>query len=72
MIQRAKEYPIDRLLEIKKGKALCISHAEKNPSMNCKNNFAYCHACGYTGDVIDIYMRLNNVSFIEAVRRLND
>lgn len=72
MIQRAKEYPIEQLLEVKKGKSLCINHAERNPSMNCKNNFAYCHACGYTGDVIDIKMKLDNLSFVEAIRRLNE
>lgn len=70
MIERAKQYPIEQLLEVKYGKALCINHQESHPSMNCKNNYAFCHACGWKGSVIDVYMKLNNCSFQETIRRL--
>ena len=71
-IARAKEYPIGELLEVRNGMARCISgtHEDKKPSMNCKNNYAYCHTCNFTSDTIGIYMRLNNCSFIEAVKAL--
>lgn len=70
MIEQARNYPISELIEVKHGMALCINHTEKTPSMNCKNNFAYCHACGWHGDTISAYMMLNNVSFRDAVRKL--
>lgn len=70
MIERAREYPIASLVEHRKNLALCINHAENNPSMNIKNNFAYCHSCGWSGDVIDVAMKIWNLNFADAVRRL--
>jgi len=70
MIAHAKDYPIENLIEVKRNMAKCINHSESHPSMNCKNNFAYCHACGWTGDVIDIVMKTENLSFVEAVKKL--
>lgn len=70
MIERAKEYPLEQILKIKRNMALCINHTERTPSMNCKNNFAYCHACGWTGDTIDIKMKIDNINFVDAVKSL--
>jgi hypothetical protein len=70
MIDRAKEYPIEQLIEVKRNLALCINHSERKPSMNCKNNFAYCHSCGWSGDTISIKMKLTDCTFIEAVKSL--
>jgi len=70
MIARAKAYPIENLLNIKCHMALCLNHSESHPSMNCKNNFVYCHSCGWTGDVIDVRMKLENLNFVEAVKSL--
>jgi len=70
MIERARRYPLEDLIEFKSGMAKCINHEDKHPSMNCRNNFVYCHACGYKGDVIDVFIKLSNVSFPEAIRRL--
>ncbi len=70
-IERARSYPIDQLLKVgRNGMAICIDHDDKRPSMNCKNNFAYCHSCGYHADSIGIYMKLHNANFIEAVKAL--
>lgn len=70
-IQRAREYPIENLIHCEKNKlALCINHNEKKPSMNCKNNFVYCHACGFHADTIGVYMKINNCGFREAVIKL--
>jgi hypothetical protein len=49
---------------------LCIAHDEKHPSMSLKGNKARCFACGYYGDSIDVYQKINQVSFLEAVRAL--
>lgn len=71
MIERAREYPIASLIEHRKNMALCVNHLERNPSMNIKNNFAYCYSCGWHGDSIDVYMKLNDgVGFVEAVKAL--
>ena len=72
MIRSARNYPIDRLLTIKNNFALCLWHRDKNPSMYCKNNYVHCFSCGKTGDSIDVYMQLNNCSFVEAVIDLNN
>lgn len=71
MIERAREYPIDTLLGVtRRGNILCISHEEKHPSMGIKNNRARCFSCGYFGDSIDVYMKLNGAGFAETVRAL--
>lgn len=70
-IEQAREYPIDQLIEIRNGMAKCINHEDKHPSMNCKNNFVYCHSCGYHADAIGVYMKLKNCGFIEAVNTLS-
>ncbi len=71
-IQSAKQYPIGNIIKIDRSQiAKCINHTDKNPSMNCKNNFVYCHTCQYSGDAIDVYMKIHNVSFKEAVLTLS-
>ena len=73
MIQRAKQYPISELLTtpIRGNVTNCIAHEDKNPSMNIKNNWAFCYACGFRGDSISVFMRLNSVDFKTAVKNLN-
>lgn len=72
-IARAKEYPITQLLNVSRGyMARCPFHGEdKHPSMSIKKNFAYCFTCGWKGDSIDIYMKLNDTDFITAVKALS-
>jgi hypothetical protein len=68
----AKSIPIESIINVnRKGKAICVNHAETRASMDCRNGFAYCHVCCWWGDVIDVYMKINGVSFPEAVRGLN-
>ena len=72
-IQKAKEYPLESLLpeEVKRGMTLCPLHNEKSPSFQVKkNNTWVCYGCGEHGDSIDLYQKLNNTSFLEAVRNL--
>ena len=71
MIVRAKEHDLSNLLDINKaGMALCLWHDDTKPSMSCKNNHAYCFTCGSHGDAIDVYMKIHNCSFSEAVKSL--
>lgn len=72
-IARAREYDIERLIEVNRAKkARCINpgHADNNPSMDIRNGFVYCYSCGFSGSAIDVAMIVWNVSFIEAVKRL--
>jgi hypothetical protein len=70
MIERAKEYPIENIVEAHRGMARCIFHEDQNPSMSIKNNFAHCFSCGKTADVIEVYQKLNGATFPEAVRAM--
>ena len=52
---------------------LCPFHNEKNPSFTVveEKGFFHCHGCGAHGDVIAFVMRIDNLSFPEAIRHLN-
>lgn len=72
-IDRAKEHPIENIFPnpIRRKMAICPFHAEKTPSCEIrKNNTFICYGCGEHGDTIDLYQKLNNVSFLEAVTKL--
>ncbi len=49
---------------------LCPFHQEKSPSfsVNAVENYYYCFGCKQTGDVFTFVMKLENVSFPEAVK----
>lgn len=67
---RAREYPITEFVKSRNGMASCPFHTDKTPSMNLRNNFYYCHSCGETGDVIDFVMKLEHLTFAQAIQRL--
>lgn len=76
---RAKAVPVDLIL----GKSnhgtgarkmySCPLHTDKSPSMcwYIAQNKVHCFSCGFNGDVIDLFSKLNNVNFITAVNTLN-
>jgi len=70
--ERAKAYPIDRLMRFDKKKACCIWHNEKTPSLNYypKTNSVYCFGCGKYGDAIDVYREIHQCDFKTAVSEL--
>ena len=53
------------------GKAHCIFHNDRHPSMWLYPGRYKCFACGETGTVIDLVARLLGLSTADAVRRLN-
>lgn len=73
MIQVARDYPIENLIELDKGKILCFVHSEKTPSMQLHKvrNRLHCFGCGADIDSIAIMMQRDGMTFPEAVRFLN-
>jgi DNA primase len=64
-----------RVRLVKKGRehsGLCPFHNEKTPSftVNDDKGFFHCFGCGAHGDVIGFAMRIDNLSFPEAVEKL--
>ena len=55
-------------------KGLCPFHDEKTPSFQVTpaRGFFYCFGCGEGGDVISFQMKIDNLTFAEAVERLAD
>ncbi len=51
---------------------LCPFHNEKTASFNVNQNkqFFYCFGCGAGGDVFSFIMKIENLGFIDAARRL--
>lgn len=72
LIERAKNYPINDLIKFSQNKAQCIFHNEKTSSMHYykKQNVVYCFGCSKRADSIDIYMKIHNCSFLEAIKSL--
>lgn len=74
-VLRAKSYPVENLLELKKGFACCPWHNERTPSLKYypKTNSCYCFgSCGKAYDAIDLYMLKYGVGFKDAVKALNE
>ncbi|MGQ0839610.1 DNA primase [Actinokineospora sp.] len=53
-------------------KGLCPFHDEKSPSFNVRSTHGtfHCFGCGEGGDVIAFVMKIDHLSFVEAVERL--
>lgn len=75
LIRQAKEIPVESVIDQQFRRTgstlvgLCPFHAERTPSFHIfSSNRGKCFGgCGKGGDVIDIYMLLQNCSFKEAV-----
>jgi len=54
--------------------ALCVYHAEKNPSMsiNTSTGLHNCRGCGATGTVIDLVMQVRGLDFPAALQYMAD
>lgn len=73
-LEKAKTYPINRLVDFKHKKACCLWHNEKTPSMAYypNTNSVYCFGCGKYGDAVDVYKEIHSCDFKTAVTELND
>lgn len=54
------------------GFAICPIHNEKTPSFKIFNNKFYCFGCSWHGDIIDLVQQLFNLSFTDAIIKIND
>jgi len=73
MIQQAREYPIDQLIEFdRRGFTCCYHHKEKTPSMKLykDSNTVHCFGCGYNADTISVLMDRDGYDFLSAVKQL--
>lgn len=70
-IARARQFPIGELIQVRRGMALCPFHNERTPSFDVRKNFYHCYGCGVSGDVIDLAMKLRNLTFKQAVDSLS-
>ena len=58
-------------LEVNRGNMICCPfHADRTPSMKLNEEYFYCFGCGAHGDVIDLVVRLFNLSSYGAAKKL--
>lgn len=71
-IETARIYPIGKIHPVPRNNFIyCLWHSEKTPSLHITKNLYYCHGCGAGGDVISFIQKRDNLSFVEAVRKLS-
>lgn len=71
MIERAKQRHIADFVEVVRGKAICPFHDDHHPSMSVKDNKYFCFVCNEGGDVIDLLVKRDGLTFKDVVRRLS-
>lgn len=54
------------------GRALCPFHDDHHPSANIKGEKFHCSVCDIHGDIFDFTQRMFNISFRQAMLRLNE
>lgn len=59
-------------MEISQGKARCIFHSDKHPSLSFRGGRFRCWACGAAGSALDLTMQLFGLNVTEAARKLNE
>lgn len=69
-IAHAREHPIGNLVKVVRGMAKCPFHPDNTASMDCRKNFYHCYGCSAQGDVIDLCMKLEGLTFAQAIKRL--
>ena len=52
------------------GMACCLFHHDRHPSLKLNEDYFFCFGCGAKGDVIDLVVRLFDISGYEAAQRL--
>lgn len=72
MIERARAYPIDKLIKFTRGKATAPCHDDRNPSMyhGTRKNVAVCPVCDKKWGPLDWLIEIEGKTFVEAVKEL--
>ena len=73
MIERAKEYPFDNLIQFNnRGFAKCFAHIEKTPSLHLQKNKnkIHCFGCQKSWDTISYLMETHGLDFKQTVLKL--
>ena len=73
-LKEIKLIPITKILPITPLKPIkCLWHNEKTPSLRLhpKKNMVHCFGCGFSGSVIDVYMKINNCKVGQAIKDLS-
>jgi hypothetical protein len=72
MIERAKAYPFDQLIDFKHRSAMCPFHEGNSPALRYypDKNIVWCFACVKGWDPIQWVRDKEGVTFQESVRRL--
>lgn len=73
-LERIKKIPITDFIKFNKARfAECIWHSEKTPSLHYypRSNTVYCFSCNKSSDIIGVVQKINNYSFIEALKFLS-
>lgn len=70
MIERAKNYPIADLIEVRNRQARCPFHEDKTASMHQYGNRLHCFSCNKSWDTIGLVMDRDGLPFRAAIRRL--
>ncbi len=70
MIERARNFPLEKLVEPIRGYIKCPFHDDKKPSMWVKDGFGFCFPCDKSLDAIGYMMQIKGLSFPDAVKAL--
>lgn len=74
-LSKSKSFPIEDVLgtKIRSGFIECPFHTDKTPSMKVylSENRCHCFSCGFHGDVLDLVMKLENLSLPQAIKKLS-
>lgn len=58
-------------IETKRNMCHCPFHKDKHPSMKIYEKSFYCFSCNRTGDLIEFVKQYFNLSFLEAMEKIN-
>ena len=71
-LEVARTSPIGEIVKVPRSNhILCPFHKEKTPSCHITKSLYFCFGCGAGGDAISFVQKSKRLSFVEAVRWLN-
>lgn len=72
MIQRARDYPVNKLIDFSRGNVKAFCHDDSRPSMfhGSRTNTAQCPVCCLSFDSIEILIKRDGMTFKSAVKQL--